>query len=114
MEVKRGDIVLVDLEPVKGSEQGKKRPCLIIQNDVGNKYSPTTIVAPLTRSYDKIYPINVEVKSRDSGLEKDSVVLLNQIVTVDIEERILEKLGQLLGEKMRKVDRAIKKSLGLS
>lgn len=113
MEVERGDIVLVDLEPVRGSEQGKTRPALIIQNDVGNKYSPTTIVAPLTSSYGKIYPVNVEVRSEDSGLEKDSVVLLNQIATVDVEERILKKLGNLPERRMEEVERAIEISLGL-
>lgn len=113
MEVKRGDIVLVDLDPTKGSEQGKTRPTLIIQNDIGNKYSPTTIVAPLTSSYQKIYPMNVEVKSDDTNLQKDSVILLNQIVTVDIEARIIKKLGTLSKSKMKEVDKAIEVSLGL-
>ncbi|MGM0511001.1 MAG: type II toxin-antitoxin system PemK/MazF family toxin [Thermoplasmatota archaeon] len=113
MEVKRGYIVLVDLDPTKGSEQGKTRPALVIQNDIGNKYSPTTIVAPLTSSYQKIYPMNVEVKSDDTNLQKDSVILLNQIVTVDIEARIIKKLGTLSKSKMKEVDKAIEVSLGL-
>lgn len=113
MEVKRGDIVLVDLDPTKGSEQGKTRPTLIIQNDIGNKYSPTTIVAPLTSSYQKIYPMNVEVKSDVTNLQKDSVILLNQIVTVDIEARIIKKLVTLSKSKMKEVDKAIEVSLGL-
>lgn len=113
MKVKRGDIVLVDLEPAKGSEQGKTRPAVVLQNDIGNKYSPTTIVAPLTSSYDEIYPVNVEIKTKRSELEKDSIVLLNQIVTVDIEERIIKKLGSLDKDKMKEVDKAIEVSLGL-
>ena len=113
MEVERGDVVLVDLDPTKGSEQGKTRPALVIQNDVGNEYSPTTIVAPLTTSYDKVYPVNVEIKANESDLDKDAVVLLNQIVTVDIEERIIKKLTTLNQEKMQEVDKAIRISLGL-
>lgn len=111
--MKRGDIVLVDLDPKKGSEQGKTRPALVIQNDTGNEFSPTTIVAPLTSSYEKVYPVNVEVKHEGTDLEKDSVVLLNQIATVDIEARIIKKFGSLSAEKMREVDKAIKISLGL-
>ncbi len=114
MKVRRGDIVLVDLDPVKGSEQGKTRPAVVIQNNVGNKHSPTTIVAPLTSSYRKVYPVNVEVESGENGLEKDSIILLNQIVTVDIESRILKKLGKLPTERMEKVDNAIEISLGLN
>ena len=114
MKVRRGDIVLVDLDPKKGSEQGKTRPALVIQNDTGNRYSPTTIVAPLTSSYEKVYPVNVEVRSEGTALEKDSVVLLNQIATVDIEARIIKRLGRLSDEKMKEVDEAIKLSLGLS
>ena len=113
MDVERGDVVLVDLDPTKGSEQGKTRPALVIQNDVGNDYSPTTIVAPLTTSYDKVYPVNVEIRAEESNLEKDGVVLLNQIVTVDIEERIIKKLTTLDQEKMQEVDNAIRISLGL-
>lgn len=114
MKVRRGDIVLVDLDPVKGSEQGRTRPAVVIQNDVGNKHSPTTIVAPLTSSYRKVYPVNVEVESGENGLERDSIILLNQIVTVDIKSRVLKKLGKLSPEKMKKVDSAIEISLGLN
>ncbi|KXB05512.1 hypothetical protein AKJ49_00635 [candidate division MSBL1 archaeon SCGC-AAA382A03] len=114
MKVRRGDIVLVDLDPVKGSEQGKTRPAVVIQNNVGNKHSPTTIVAPLTSSYRKVYPVNVEVESGENGLVKDSIILLNQIVTVDIESRVLKKLGKLSPERMKKVDSAIKISLALN
>ncbi len=111
--MKRGDIVLVDLDPTKGSEQGKTRPALVIQNDIGNKYSPTTIAAPLTSSYEKVYPVNVEIKAGESGVKKDSIVLLNQIVTLDIEIRIIKKLGRLSEDKMKEVDKAIEISLGL-
>ncbi|KXA88526.1 hypothetical protein AKJ40_03475 [candidate division MSBL1 archaeon SCGC-AAA259M10] len=114
MKVRRGDIVLVDLDPVKGSEQGRTRPAVVIQNDVGNKHSPTTIVAPLTSSYRKVYPVNIEVESGENGLERDSIILLNQIVTVDIKSRVLKKLGKLSPEKMKKVDSAIEISLGLN
>lgn len=113
MNLKHGDIVLVDLEPSKGSEQGKERPAVIIQNNLGNKHSPTTIVAPMTSSYDKVYPMNVEIESENSDIDRDSVILLNQIVTVDIETRIKSKFGELSREKMAEVERAIEISLGL-
>ncbi len=106
-------MVLVDLDPTKGSEQGKTRPAVVIQNDVGNRYSPTTIVAPLTSSYEKVYPVNVEVKSSESGIEKDSIVLLNQIVTIDIKARIIKRLGTISKSTMKDVDKALKISLGL-
>jgi len=114
LQLKRGDIVLVNLDPKKGSEQGKTIPALVIQNDTGNKYSPTTIIAPLISSYDKVYPVNVEVKQEGIDLEKDSVVLLNQIFTVDIDSSIIKKIGTLSDEKMEEVDEAIKLSLGIS
>ncbi len=113
MEVKRGDLVLVDLDPTKGSEQGKTRPAVVIQNDIGNKYSPTTIIAPLTSSYDEVYPVNVELKQKDECLDENSIVLLNQIVTVDIEARLMKKLGTVSEDKMKEIDTAIKISLGL-
>ena len=113
MNVKRGDIIETDLEPVKGSEQGKRRPSLVIQNDTGNKHSPTTIVAPITSRYDKIYPTNVELSRERNPLEKDSVVLLNQIRTVSKQHRLKNKLGQINRRKLEQVDKAIKISLGL-
>ncbi len=114
MNLKRGEIVLVDLEPVKGSEQGLKRPAVVIQNDVGNKYSPTTIVAPVTTSYQSKYPVHVGLDaSKQSGLKEDSTVLLNQIRTVSIEHRIIEKLGRVSKDKMEEVNKAIKESLAL-
>jgi len=114
MELKRGDVILVNLEPVKGSEQGGIRPCLIIQNNDGNKYSPLTIIAPLTsKEFTKGYPTNVFISKEDSGLEKNSNILLNQIKTID-KRRIIRKLGSLDIYLMNKVDMAIKISLSLN
>lgn len=114
MIIKRGDIVRVDLEPVKGSEQGKIRPCLVIQNDIGNSFSTTTIIAPLTsRVENDDYPFVVFVRSGEGNLPKDSLVLLNQIRTISIDNRVLDKLGSLTNETMKKVDNAIKVSLSL-
>lgn len=80
----RGDIVLVNLDPVIGSEQGRIRPCIIIQNNISNFYSPTIILAPLTsKQFNKEFPTNVSVPAADTGLGKDSTILLNQIRTVD-------------------------------
>ena len=113
MKVLRGDVVLANLEPVVGSEQGSIRPVLIIQNDTSNEYSPTTIIAPVTsRIYTKEFPTNVFVLKKDSKLDKDSTILLNQIRTID-KSRIIKKLTKLDGSIMNKVDLAIKVSLGL-
>lgn len=113
MEIKRGEIVLVDFEPVKGSEQGGIRPSLIIQNDIFNKYSPTTIVAPITsKSFKKEYPTNVLIKKEDSKLNLDSTILLNQIKTID-KSRIIKRISSLNIYTMNKVNRAIKVSLSI-
>ena len=113
MEIKRGDIVLVNLEPATGSEQGGIRPCLIIQNNLGNKYSPTTIIAPITsKKFSREFPTNVSLLKESSNLNKDSTILFNQIATID-KKRIIKKLGFLDEEIMRKVDLAIKISLSL-
>jgi len=113
VDIKRGDIILVNLEPVKGSEQGGVRPCLIIQNDKGNKYSPLTIIAPLTsKKFTKEFPTNVSVVREDSRLDKDSTILLNQIKTID-KSRIIKKISSLNSFLMNKVDLAIKISLAL-
>ncbi len=110
----RGDIVLVDFEPVRGSEQGRIRPAAVIQNDMSNKFSPTTIVTPLTsKIYEKDYPTNVYISAEDSGLHIDSTALLNQIRVID-KSRIIKKVGQLDPITMLKVNFAIKVSLGLS
>lgn len=113
MKIKRGEIVLVNLEPVIGSEQGRIRPALIIQNDIGNELSPTTIIAPITsKIYSKEFPTNVFLRKQDSKLDKDSTVLLNQIRTID-KIRIIKKIIMLDDFLMKKVDMAVKISLGL-
>jgi mRNA interferase MazF len=113
VKVKRGDVFFADLSPVKGSEQGGQRPVLVIQNDIGNRYSPTTIVAAITARIDKAkLPTHVEVKKDEIGLVKDSVVLLEQIRTID-KERLIQKLGHLDEVAMSRVDEALLISLGL-
>lgn len=113
MELKLGDVLLVNFEPVKGSEQGRIRPALVIQNNLLNKFSPLTIVAPITsKVYDKEYPTNVFISKEDSALNQDSNVLLNQIRTID-KKRIIKKLGVLDIFVMNKVNLAIKICLSL-
>ena len=109
---KRGDVYLVNLDPTIGSEIKKTRPAVIIQNDVGNQYSPGTIVALITSGDGALYPVEVDVKSPEGGLDKDSLVLLNQIRTVD-QRRLVKRLGQIDKTTIRKVDQAIMISLGL-
>lgn len=116
MQVRRGDIVIVELNPTKGSEQqGSNRPCVVIQNDVGNQYSPTTIVAPFTKQYDPtdIYPFEVEVRASNTALNHDSVADLSQIRVVDISKRVQKNIGSVPAMRMAKIDGAIKSSLGL-
>ena len=111
--VKRGDIFYADLSPVIGSEQGGVRPVIIIQNDVGNKYSPTVIVSAITSQINKAkLPTHVEISSEEYGLNKDSVVLLEQIRTLD-KRRLREKIGHMSDEDMKSVSVALKTSLGL-
>ena len=113
MKIKRGDIVIINFDPVKGSEQGGVRPALVIQNDVHNKYSPVIIVAAITsKKFSKDFPTNVFLPKKDSKLKKDSTILLNQIRTID-KTRIREKISNLNPYLMFKVDLAIKISLGL-
>ncbi len=113
MEIKRGEIVLAGLEPVKGSEQGGIRPVLIIQNDEGNKFSPTTIIVPITSTkFTKEFPTNVTISKQESKLNNDSTVLMNQIRTID-KSRIIKKISSLDNFIMNKVDRALKISLAL-
>ena len=112
-QIIKGEIVVADLEPVKGSEQGGIRPVLIIQNDTLNKNAPTTIIAPITsKIYTKEYPTNVLIKKEDSNLKLDSTILLNQIKTID-KKRIIKKISMLNNFTMNKVDKAIKISLAL-
>lgn len=114
MTIKRGDILLIDLDPVKGSEQGKIRPCIVIQNNVSNEYSPVTIIAAITSSIsEKKYPTEVKITSNESGLPKESTILLNQIRTISIKDRTIKKIGQLNSSKMNEVNEAIKISLEL-
>lgn len=111
--VKRGDIFYADLSPVVGSEQGGVRPVLIIQNDVGNRYSPTVICAAITSQINKAkLPTHIEIDSLKYSLVKDSVVLLEQVRTLD-KKRLREKIGHLDEALMSKIDRAIVTSLGL-
>ncbi|NLW40853.1 MAG: type II toxin-antitoxin system PemK/MazF family toxin [Tissierellia bacterium] len=113
MNVKRGDVFYADLSPVVGSEQGGIRPVLVIQNDIGNKYSPTIIVAAITSQINKAkLPTHVEISAPEYGLPKDSVVLLEQVRTID-KKRLKEKIGRFNDEMMAKVDECLKISLGL-
>ena len=116
MKLRRGDIVTIELNPTKGSEQqGSNRHYVVIQNDVGNQYSPTTIVAPLTKQYDPtdIYPFEVEVRASNTPLNHYSVADLSQIRVVDISKRVNKNIGSVPATRMAKVDAAIKNSLGL-
>ena len=110
--VKRGELYYADLSPVIGSEQGGVRPVLVVQNDVGNKYSPTVIAAAVTSKIDKAkLPTHIELSAREYGLSKDSVVLLEQIRTLD-KTRLKERIGQVSADKMRKISEALLVSLG--
>lgn len=114
MIVKRGDIYYADLSPVVGSEQGGVRPVLIIQNDIGNKYSPTVIAAAITSQINKAkMPTHIELRAKDYGLHKDSVILLEQIRTID-KKRLRERIGQLDDALMEKVNGALFVSFGLN
>jgi mRNA interferase MazF len=109
----RGEIYLLDWSPGRGSEQAGLRPGLILQNDKGNMYSPTTIVAAITTSSGKTYPFQVHLEPEESGLPKPSTVLLEQIMTVD-KRRLVKKVGQIGSVKISEVEKAIHRSLGMS
>lgn len=112
MTIKRGELYYADLSPVVGSEQGGVRPVLVVQNDVGNKYSPTIIAAAVTSKINKAkLPTHIELPIGDFGLQKDSVILLEQIRTLD-KRRLKERIGELSEITMSKVDKAILISLG--
>ncbi|MDD2269838.1 MAG: type II toxin-antitoxin system PemK/MazF family toxin [Eubacteriales bacterium] len=114
MLIRRGDIYYADLSPVIGSEQGGVRPVLIVQNDVGNKYSPTVIAAAITSQTGKSrLPTHIEVYADNYGLAKDSVILLEQVRTID-KHRLKEKMGHLDENVMQQVNEAISVSFGLS
>lgn len=112
MNIKRGELYYADLSPVVGSEQGGVRPVLVVQNDVGNKYSPTIIAAAVTSKINKAkLPTHIELPVGDFGLQKDSVILLEQIRTLD-KRRLKERIGELPEVTMSRVDKAILISLG--
>lgn len=113
MEVHRGEVFYADLSPVVGSEQGGIRPVLIVQNDVGNRFSPTVIAAAITSQKDKArLPTHIQLNSLGSGLARDSIVLLEQIRTID-KRRLKEHMGRLDDTSMTRVDEALQISFGL-
>ncbi|MBR5437846.1 MAG: type II toxin-antitoxin system PemK/MazF family toxin [Clostridia bacterium] len=114
MNIKRGEIYYADLSPVVGSEQGGIRPVLIVQNDVGNKFSPTVIAAAITSQRFKTdLPTHIQVNADNCGLAKDSIVLLEQVRTLD-KKRLREKMGNLDKNDMYKIDKALSVSFGLT
>jgi len=113
MQVKRGEIFFASLNPVQGSEQGGIRPVLVVQNDVGNQYSPTTIVAAITSQVDKSrLPTHVKIGGAESGLKRDSLVLTEQIRTID-KARLQQKISELSPGAMSRVDQALAVSFHL-
>lgn len=111
-QIKRGELYYADLSPVIGSEQGGVRPVLVVQNDIGNKYSPTVIVAAITSKINKAkLPTHIEIEASTYGLEKDSVILLEQVRTLD-KSRLQNKIGDLSPIMMKSVDKALLISLG--
>ncbi len=113
MVIKRGDVFFADLSPVVGSEQGGTRPVLIIQNDIGNRFSPTVIVAAITAQINKAkLPTHVEIDAEKYGFERDSVILLEQIRTID-KSRLTDKITQLDDALMHEVDQGLEVSLGI-
>ena len=114
MMIRRGDIFYADLRPVIGSEQGGVRPILIIQNDIGNKHSPTVICAAITSKMNKAkLPTHIELSAREYNMDKDSVILLEQLRTID-KKRLKDKICHLDGEIMTKVNKALLISLELN
>lgn len=113
MNVKRGEIYYADLSPVVGSEQGGIRPVLIVQNNIGNKFSPTIIAAAITsQKYKTNLPTHIQIHASDCGLARDSIVLLEQVRTLD-KKRLRERMGMLSNVDMHRVDRALSVSFGL-
>ena len=114
MSVRRGDLVVVELDPTRGSEQRGTRPCLVVQNDVGNENAPTTIVVPLTTSFDDdLYPFEVLLPADECALREDSVAICSQLWTVSIVHRITKRIGAIPARRLREVDTALEYSLGL-
>lgn len=113
MNVRRGDIYYADLSPVVGSEQGGVRPVLIVQNNIGNRFSPTVIAAAITSQRAKAnLPTHIMLNAEDTGLSRDSIVLLEQIRTID-KHRLKERMGRLDSQSMQQVDQALTVSFGL-
>lgn len=113
MNVRRGDIFYADLSPVVGSEQGGVRPVLVVQNDIGNRYSPTVIAAAITSKINKAkLPTHIELDAQSYGLVKDSIVMMEQIRTID-KKRLKEKIGHLDSGVMQRVDDALNVSFGI-
>ncbi|AIF65523.1 MULTISPECIES: type II toxin-antitoxin system PemK/MazF family toxin [Bacillaceae] len=114
MIVKRGEVYFADLSPVVGSEQGGVRPVLVLQNDIGNRFSPTVIIAAITAQIQKAkLPTHVEIDAKKYGFERDSVILLEQIRTID-KQRLTDKITQLDPPMMENINRALEISLGLT
>jgi len=115
IEINRGDVVDIDFEPVRGHEIGKTRPAVVVQNDIGNRYSPLVIVCPIrgAEHIKKLYPVIVPVEKGDGGLDKESVVQCDQLKSMD-KSRIARKRGHFASRIMEKVDIALKNSLALS
>lgn len=112
MVIKRGDIFYADLSPVVGSEQDGIRPVVIIQNNLGNKYSPTVIVLPITTKFKSNLPTHIPIKKGKSGLLKDSVILIEQVRTLD-KSRLKDKIGILDNKTLEKIKNALKISLSI-
>lgn len=111
--VLRGEVYLVNFDPTVGSEIKKTRPAIVIQNDTANRYSPVTIVAAITSKFDdKLYPTEVLIRSGEAGLKQDSVIVFDQIRTID-KERIVKKLGKVSAFTMKRADVALQISVGL-
>ena len=113
--LRRGDVILVDLDGACGGEKKGVRPAVVLQNDSGNEYGATTIIAPITSQYDPddIYPFEVEIPAEMGNLEKDSIVQLSQVRTISIDDRVKDIFKWLPDEKMEEIDHALKISLGL-
>ncbi|MBF7132204.1 type II toxin-antitoxin system PemK/MazF family toxin [Pediococcus pentosaceus] len=112
-KIRRGDLFYADLSPVVGSEQGGMRPVLVIQNNIGNHYSPTVIIAAITAKISKPkMPPHVGIKGGEQGVGRNSVILMEQIRTID-KQRLHDKIGRLDDQKMKQVDEALKVSIGL-
>lgn len=113
MNVRRGDIFYADLSPVVGSEQGGVRPVLVVQNDIGNRYSPTVIAAAITSKINKAkLPTHIELDAQTYGLAKDSIIMMEQIRTID-KKRLKEKIGHLDSDAMQRVNDALNVSFGI-